>query len=259
MFRHFNGVVGYLIEKYYLLFTVFVIFIIIMFTLAILKKKWVFSKWASMDRKNARNLVIVTASISIYLFLRLMFLLGNPELYGYKIIFLINTVLSPEIIGLLAIVIYAFFTYMMFTEMRATREEEYRPYINLFFESVGSDIYFVIQNTGKSVACNIHFSVLKEVKDKKISILPFIKEMIPSLPPMQGMKTYFAFAFGNEKKIKELVYQIRVDYKSSTNKKYQSIFTLDLNKHSVSILGNYEKLLSDIGRELNMLNFHRKQ
>jgi hypothetical protein len=145
-------------------------------------------------------------------------------------------------------------------EMVADRDQEYAPYVVVYFDAQTDSPIFdlVVKNTGKSIADNVRISfdppLQTSLKNFDISKLSFIHQPIPTMPPGFELRTSFD-RLENRLNSDTLpkTYKVRVSYFGGLQQKMRQLeFVLDLNTFQ-GILETHVSSLSDINRTLDAI------
>lgn len=142
-------------------------------------------------------------------------------------------------------------------EMVADRDQEFAPYIIVYFDAQTDSPIFdlVVKNTGKSIADNIKITfdppLQTSLKNYDISKLSFIHQAIPAMPP--GYELRSAFDRLETRLISESLpklYKVQVSYFGGLNQKLRRLeYVLDINTFQ-GILDTHASSFSDLNHTL---------
>ncbi len=122
----------------------------------------------------------------------------------------------------------------MVKEMKATREEQSRPYVIVDLDSeAGNTIDLVVRNLGLTAARDIRINIdppLIGREGREINRLSFIENGIPSLPPRKEIRALIDFGPDFFNSGKPLQYTATVSYSPLLGDLvYEDKYVLDLN------------------------------
>lgn len=167
--------------------------------------------------------------IFIYILLQYFAIFGNKNVWYHDNIVKTAQLFDSNFITLIVISLYAIFTYMMFSEMKRSREFIQRPRIIGRPEQHGEwfSVDFVIRNVGQASAYDVEADIIvitnenEKKKNKWIHSLFESNEKINLNIEDGGIKTFF-------EKNKKLIF--KVEYKDYEGKPYEEYREFDLKK-----------------------------
>lgn len=202
---------------------------------------------------------------------------------------LIDYVLTlVQILSLIFLIIYVIKTWQMASatkesakisemtlhEMKETRDEEYAPYVVIYFDYSKQVMELVIKNIGKTIAKNVRLQFdpnLINSQEEKFDSL--INEKIDSIPPGYEIRSFFDLSHSYfQKKSSPLKYTVKIIYfGNKPEKEILSSYILDLThlesllfleskgmdelvkavEQSASIQKNIEKSINNINSRMN--------
>lgn len=138
-------------------------------------------------------------------------------------------------------------------EMVADRDQEFAPYIVIYFDmQTDSPIFdLVVKNTGKSIADNIKINfdppLQTSLKNYDLSKLSFIHQAIPAMPPGYELRTAFDRLESRlESDTLPKIYKVQVTYFGGLSQKLRQLeYLLDINTFQ-GILETHISSLSDL-------------
>ncbi len=189
-----------------------------------------------------------------------------------SIITLNNILAGVQILTLIALIIYVVKTWQMASatknyakttektldEMKETRVQESAPYVVVYFDFIGHEIYLVVENVGKGLAKDVKIEFRPELENtgqgKKINDTPMIKDGIGSIPPNYKIRHFFDMSFAYYEKKLPLEYKVKISYNGGlTNIEKTTENVLDLAFHQkISFLG--KKGMNELVKEIETLN-----
>ncbi|WP_142303555.1 hypothetical protein [Evansella halocellulosilytica] len=140
--------------------------------------------------------------------------------------------------------------YSSVREMKKAREEENRPYIIVFTESIGNGgINLIVKNIGKTLATNIEILSTPEImhpKERPLNKSNLFQSIIPNMAPNFQYTGFLGMGWNLKDSSNNFpVYNVVVTYRGSHTKEYRDEYILDLNTSS--------KLLYMVERDINDL------
>lgn len=140
--------------------------------------------------------------------------------------------------------------------MKDNRDQEIAPYVVAYFDFQGHEIYFIVENVGKSLANNVKIEFqpgLENSRGNGISKISLIKDGVSSIPPKYKIKTFFDMSPSYFEKKLPLKYKVKINYFGGLNDEIRTTeHILDIGAYKdVSFLG--KKGLNELVREFEDL------
>lgn len=129
--------------------------------------------------------------------------------------------------------VYAYFTYLLFSESRKMREIQINPKLSIYLSCETRELIFknlVIANIGLGPAYNIKFEVIPDFtlfNEKQLSDIPLIKAGIPYMAP--NFKYEFLISDVNWEKYADKSFVIKATYQNSLKKLTTDEFIIDFS------------------------------
>lgn len=183
---------------------------------------------------------------------------------------LIDIILAVvQIFTLIALVLYVKKTWDMadsteksVNEMKETRDQESAPYVLVYFDFHGHEMYLIVENVGKGLAKDVSFDFepsLVNSRGNKISELSLLKDGIGSIPPNYKIRHFFDMSFNYFENNLPLKYRVKTSYYGGL--KYEKRTTehiLDAGFYQmVSFLD--KKGLNELAKTVDNLNENNKK
>lgn len=125
-------------------------------------------------------------------------------------------------------------------EAVATRKDQSRPYVAIYFEmTAGMESFpdLVVKNLGPTAAYNVVISTTPEIRsstDREGELVlgqaGFLKNGIPTLPPGGEVRAFFDTMIGRPTDW-ELAYEATVSYQDRSSERHDDRYILDLSPH----------------------------
>ncbi len=177
-----------------------------------------------------------------------------------------------QVLTLIALITYVWKTWQMASatresvdEMRATRDEESRPYVLLFAErNAVTSLFFdiTLRNFGRTAARDVRLSFdppLQASRPDSIERCTFLNEGVSLLPPGSNFRTFFDSSMDYFKEDRPLRYTVHLRYwdvKKAVS--YDETIVLNLDQfRGMTWIG--EKNLGTVAKELEKTNEHLKK
>lgn len=199
------------------------------------------------------------------------------DIEGCKMVDIIDIILATvQILTLIALILYVKKTWDMavsteksakasdktLDEMKETRDQESAPYIVVYFDFQGSEIYLVVENVGKGLAMDINFEFepkLQNTYGEEINEMSMIKEGIGSVPPKYKIRTFFDMTFSYFDKDLPLKYKVKISYFGGLKDEkriIEQILDIGYYKH-ITVLR--ENGLHELVKEIKNINEQNKK
>jgi len=145
---------------------------------------------------------------------------------------------------------YVVFTWEMLEKIKTESYLERRPYLVSDFKSQKNELYFYIENIGKTPAIDVEIKINPDFELINVDSInnSIFKDKIEFYPPKKVVKTFInstnVFFRKNPNK-----FDVTISYKDTFNNKFSEHLTLDLNHHKKQ---NYviEKDINDLIKSL---------